>query len=451
MKKLSFVIVLTFALVLLFGGAAYANFGPHGGFATDTDSCAGCHRAHTSFSTVTWEDTAGNDHSALLVSSASTVLEFCYACHGDDAPGAATNVESGVFDTGPTSGVGSPPGSYAYVSASQFNAPLNGGGFAEAAYTVENSTTVITAAVTSMHDMDKGADTDPMWGAGSSAPAGTDNTCTSCHDVHGSSNYRLLKDTVNGVTVGGYVGTTGEIPNPLVISAEVNYPVGGWLKHDAGATQMSSYLPNYTSEELKYNGIAPALDPVGGANAFAGKHRSISTWCAACHTQYVDRGAAVGSTEFYDYGDYEEGGMSGTVVDGETTLDGTSTVTIGNRARHRHPVNITLVAGVGPLRALAMEVITSTVIPLEDGPDPGANAPWSTNDYMGCLTCHRAHGTASTMTGWAEARYVTNASAVVTWYPERLVQPIQSGVNPNFSSAILRTNNRGVCERCHNK
>ena len=50
MKKLSFVIVLAFALVLLFGGAAYANFGPHGGFATDTDSCAGCHRAHTSFS-----------------------------------------------------------------------------------------------------------------------------------------------------------------------------------------------------------------------------------------------------------------------------------------------------------------------------------------------------------------------------------------------------------------
>ncbi len=102
MKKLSFVIVLAFALVLLFGGAAYANFGPHGGFATDTDSCAGCHRAHTSFSSVTWND-GDNDHSALLVSSATTILEFCYACHGDDAPGAATNVESGIFNPGPTS------------------------------------------------------------------------------------------------------------------------------------------------------------------------------------------------------------------------------------------------------------------------------------------------------------------------------------------------------------
>ena len=76
------------ALVLLFGGAAYANFGPHGGFATDTDSCAGCHRAHTSFSTLGWTDQQGADRlTALLVSNASTMTEFCYACHGADATG----------------------------------------------------------------------------------------------------------------------------------------------------------------------------------------------------------------------------------------------------------------------------------------------------------------------------------------------------------------------------
>ncbi len=449
MKKLSFVLALAFALVLLFGGAAHANFGPHGGYATDTDSCAGCHRAHTSFSSITWRDPGGNDHSALLVSSATTLLEFCYACHGDDAPGAATNVEAGLFDAGPTSGVGSPPGSYAYVSASTFGAPLNGGGFREAAYTVENSNTVIFGTATSVHDMERGAATDPMWGDGFSAPAGTNNTCTSCHDVHGSSNYRLLKELVNGNIVGGYVGATGDVPNPVVISNEANYPVGGWLKHDPGAVQMSTYLPNYTSAEYKYNGIAPALDPVGGPNPFAGQHLSISTWCAACHEEYDDRGAAVGSTEFYDYGAYEQSAMSGTVTNGQTQTDGAG-ATIGNRARHRHPVNISLAIGVGPARALQQEVITSDVLPLEDGPDAN-NGDWTTDDYLGCLTCHRAHGTASTMTGWAEARYVTNASAVVTWMPEKLAQPTTSGVNPNFSSAILRTNNRGVCERCHNK
>jgi mono/diheme cytochrome c family protein len=257
---------------------------------------------------------------------------------------------------------------------------------------------------------------------------------------------------VNGNPVGGYVGPTGEVPNPVVISAESGYPVTGWLKHNPGATQMSGYLPNYTSEELKYNGIAPALDPVGGANLFAGQHLSISTWCAACHEAYDNKGAAVGSTEFYDYGDYERASMTG-IYDNAgvpTSIANTGTASIGNRARHRHPVNISLASGVGPTRALQQEVITSTVLPLEDGPDPGAGT-WSTNDYMGCLTCHRAHGSASTMTGWAEARYITNASAVVTWMPEKLAQPTTSGVNPNFSAAILRTNNRGVCERCHNK
>lgn len=73
MKKLGLALALSFALVLLFGGVAYANFGPHGGFATDTDSCAGCHRAHTSFSTLTWTDQADNQHSALLISDATTM------------------------------------------------------------------------------------------------------------------------------------------------------------------------------------------------------------------------------------------------------------------------------------------------------------------------------------------------------------------------------------------
>ena len=57
LKRISIVLALSLALCLAFVGSAYANFGPHGGYIDDTDSCAGCHRAHTSFSTVGWTDT----------------------------------------------------------------------------------------------------------------------------------------------------------------------------------------------------------------------------------------------------------------------------------------------------------------------------------------------------------------------------------------------------------
>jgi len=70
---------------------------------------------------------------------------------------------------------------------------------------------------------------------------------------------------------------------------------------------------------------------------------------------------------------------------------------------------------------------------------------------MGCLTCHRAHGSAVSMSGWAVSSLANNPSAVVTWYPVMASAVGSSGVNPNFSAALLRTDNRGVCERCHNK
>ncbi|TLM80591.1 MAG: hypothetical protein FDZ70_00110 [Actinobacteria bacterium] len=430
MKRLSIVVLLAFALVLLYGGVAYANFGPHGGYSDDTDACAGCHRAHTSFSPLTWTDSNANSHSALLVSSASTIQEFCYACHGDTAPGASTNVESGIFDAGPSSTLGT------YITNSTLNAGLNGGGFSFMATTGAAPFT----PVTSVHECDEVAP-GILWGDGLAADTSWTLKCTDCHDPHGSTNYRLLKDTVNGHAVGGY--DTNDVPSPYVISAEENYPAGGWLLHEAGAGQMATYTPNYTAEEYAY--LAP--DTRG--------FLSMSAWCSACHERYYDKDDTTGTAVLpwdiagattYDYRGFESDPASGAA-------------NLGARARHRHPVNVTLAAGVGAGRSLQREVVTSTLLPLEQQPgSTNARGTWDFQDYLGCLTCHVAHGSSVTMTGWADSSLMTSPTASVTWYPEldngRADGGLEGngdGVNPTFDSALLRANNRGVCERCHNK
>lgn len=404
MKKAVYVLILAAALAVAFASPALANFGPHGGYALDTDACAGCHRAHTSFSALTWSNN-GYTGSALLVSSATTMQEFCYACHGNGAPGAATNVEWGMFD-GATDGTNS-----------TYGQPLNAGGFAR----------VGGVATTSMHNLESGSLTDPMWGAGNTAPAGTNLTCTNCHDPHGSSNYRLLKDVVNGHRVGGY-DTDGE-PMPFVFSSEQGYPSGGWLKHEPGAAQMATYRPNYTSAEYKW---------MQADTYSTGEFRSMSTWCSACHERYNDKrdttAWAFGDDmegAFYDYGAGEE------APNGER---------LGARARHRHPVDISAFGS-----GLVMPTVVSDVLPLEKR--PGATEPrgtWTRQDYIGCLTCHRAHGSSAQMSGWANSQLVNNPSAVTTWTVEQRTSA-DAGVNPNFTSALLRADNRGVCERCHNK
>ncbi|MDZ4179322.1 MAG: hypothetical protein U1E29_08835 [Coriobacteriia bacterium] len=449
MKRISILFVLTIGLSLVFAGAAFANFGPHGGYVDDTDSCAGCHRAHTSFSTVGWTDQLGTEHaSALLVGSATTMTEFCNACHGDLAPGASTNVVSGVFDSGPTGAdtqsIGDLNGGVVvqYESESLFNAPLNGGGFTQMPdpYQWEEFTTVNLVAATSAHSMETAG---PLWGAGTAVPNWPNLTCTDCHDPHGTSNYRLLKGSINGNTVGGY-GVDGETPDAFVFSYETGYPdptsgVLGWLKHEDGAAQMVAYKPDYTG------GTKILHQDATGA-------KSMSVWCAACHENYA---TAHGNTA-------DNGGLLATYnydvsVGAPLSEDGV----VGAQVRHRHPVDVTLAAGWGPGRALQEQVKSDKFIPLELdlGNTPGDDSTFYQN-YIGCLTCHRAHGASAEMTGWSAAHLDTNAAGTVIPVQDGIpgVSPAKDGTpgipgDPAIdgSSALLRVDERGVCERCHNK
>jgi cytochrome c553 len=257
-----------------------------------------------------------------------------------------------------------------------------------------------------------------LWGAGNAATETMDLTCTGCHDPHGSSNYRLLKDSVNGNAVGGY--TPAGVPQGMVFSVETNYPYAdnGWLKHEAGQIQMGAYRPDYTA------GSADIRAGVAGD--------SLSAWCSACHEEYDEQSSA------YDYGTYEGGGA------------------IGSQTRHRHPVDITLAQGDDIIQVAAQGNADvdglDPKIPLEINPGVGSVRM----NQVGCLTCHFAHGSNADMSGWAAAHYQDNAGS---WIPVRDATP---GVEPDKedivgvsgaagTSALLRADNRGVCERCHEK
>jgi len=380
MRKFPLVLaVAVVASVLLIApGIALANFGPHGGYSMDTDSCAGCHRAHTAASGITWTNTDGERRSALLLSTATELYEFCFTCHGQAAAGADTNVVDGVYE-------GTDHGSTGMM--------LNSGAFGD--------------HVVGRNKHTYAGGSWGAWGGGDTGREGVISTgygnqivmtCGSCHDVHGSSNYRLLKDVVNGVPVGGYTEPTPGtfVPNPYVISNEPGYPAGGWLLHEPGAAQIAGYTPNYT---MPMYAKAPGADPT----------RGISAWCAACHTQYHRDDLATSSV--YDANDG-----------------------FGYTMRYRHPVNVELGNYKGP-RSL---IITDQVLPLaQDSFSPTG----SDTDWIDCLTCHRAHGSDAVMEGYANVFDSTDPE------PDSGV----GAVDPGTKNGLLRLDNRGVCQQCHNK
>lgn len=495
MKRLSVLVALVAVCLLGAAGVAYGNMAIHGCYLMQTDACAGCHRAHTAVSPITWQDGFGNIKSALLVGTAQTIEEFCLTCHGTGAPGAATNVQDGVLENS--------PGTYIGVGE-----VLNGGGFDYLG---------TTSTVTSKHTVNGSQWI--AWGGGvngytTSAIGGVNLAidCAKCHDPHGSSNYRILNDKVNNIDVGGYNGAAGAPwdsinpqPTPFVLSIEPGYPraengytyqgtpYDGFLLH----TSYPNYVPYYT--RAKYSTPPSGPDPTKG----------MSGWCIACHTQYM---TTEGDTSYTASatGVGKTGNGNTTLANAAWTTDSTITLVDANAwsnsagaaligaqvqvgsvsvnpttyeirtltglsgnqiglnqplqfdhgtgtyvyapyaaadmdnaayVRHRHAINVPLAFFSGD-RALN---ITSLSLPIDQ--------VWTTSntlgsdDWMECLTCHRAHGTAATMTGYANTNWQIVGGKAVPGSPNSG----SGGVAPANSSALLRQNNRGVCEDCHNK
>jgi len=239
MRKLILIAVVVVAVAAVWVGAASANEGPHGGYTTTTDACAGCHRTHTA------------PEAQLLF---DTDPGLCLSCHGAAGAGANTNVEGGIFDNSwaASNGLGT------------LDEPLQGGGFVQWQHENQGG----FAAVSSIHNPSAVFGTGNATGAwgdgvarGTRAATGVTGgfRCSACHDPHGSGNWRIIRETVNGVALAA--GT--------VTSADGGPDEGG---------------KSYTTD---------SADDYGAG---------ISTFCAACHLTYHEVDDDQGST--FDGGSY---------------------------------------------------------------------------------------------------------------------------------------------------
>lgn len=337
-------IILAAILALFhFGQVAYAGFGVHQALSKNSDICTTCHRQHDVVLS------QGADEANYVTSQQTSEYEFCSTCHGPEAAGADTDIVNGVYDN-------------ASSTYGTYGTTLNSGGFDKLGGVTGGSTT-------STHSVD--GTNYPIFG--SSTGGSVALTCTSCHDPDGSSNYRMLKDEVNGKNVASYV--------------ESNEP--GFEDSLSGHEQISgNYVPNYTSPNYK--------TPADLARGIAG-------WCAACHDNYKSETYEVdpkNSRKHYYYTDSE------------------------GKRRYRHAVNVPI--GNNPSGN------TVTDLPLAKA-SAGTSDSDSSNLVI-CLTCHRAHGTDATMTEAATVEPTKSTSS--------------SG--PGYS-ALLRFDNRGVCQNCHKR
>ncbi len=359
LQKFLIVCAAAFFLTIAITSIAKANGGPHGDYTTTTDACAGCHRIHTGQTEYLLQ---ANDEEAL-----------CLSCHGAGATGANTNVEDGLFAAINTS-------STVGMLSSTVNSPLIAGGFVN----------YKGSAVTSKHNVGDGitltwgysgtvAGTVPTRGVAKGLKSGT-LECSSCHNPHGSTNYRLLNTSYNSL------GTTV-------------------TKVDEGSSK------NYTKEHW-----APDM-----GNA-----------CDTCHTAY--HALRTGFTYGYSVNTRYDPTL-GITTTTRFAVTGTGAAPFSHatdRTTSKGPNLETIGFSKGDGITVALPLadkyyITETLFV------PTATA----NTRIVCETCHLVHGSSAAMTGFA-AGGPTGTGSI-------------PGMTTSSDSALLRADNRGVCEACHQK
>lgn len=272
MKKVILSITLVSALFIALAGMASADNGPHGGFnSPTTDSCAGCHRAHTATA-----------QKLLSVSTAN----LCESCHGSAATGADTNVWDGVYvqrdatTENPAEGVP--------------NRGLRAGGFVNTIMDTDLNGSAASAVASSNHTFDNSNGI--AWGSGAigSGPGATIALdCGDCHNPHGNAGsggaatYRILKPIPNG----SGAATPVEVADPATKNYTVDDPNSNYWGQDYGVHELP--LGQWCSQcHTRYLASASGSDPedtASGDPIFAFRHRSDGSdgvTCLDCHVAH---------------------------------------------------------------------------------------------------------------------------------------------------------------------
>ena len=487
MRKLALIGAIAALWLFVAAATAFADGGPHsmttnnGTAGISADSCAGCHRAHTA--------TAAN----LLNADQP---EICLNCH--DGSKATTDVVAGV--------------QYSATSQTlPVLGALRGGGFqfslidssnaARLSYTsgtaVRNighvQSLATGTAITSTHGgvggvLAAGWGTGTVWGNGavnSGTGASVTLECGSCHNPHGNGQYRILQ------TKPALPATTGTFTMSIANGVEVtdtsttgthNYTIkpasDGNNQNGSAANIVAGSNGDYWRYHWDPTGVkswaltsgGPGADPMntgwnGSAATNAKDYGTAATTLSAGAgladlTVAVTSAAGFPAVPFYVSVDTEI--MQVTKVAG-TTLTVTRAAGGTTAAAHNSAAAIGVTA-FNVRNATTGQALTNTTglmtawcitchTRYSGLPDAAGNASsladTSGGDSVfmfkhgttriGCEQCHVAHGSNAAMTG-SNSRNFTNPAGAI---------PTKPGTGVSGDSRLLKVDNRGTCQMCH--